>query len=102
MTSTILATTFIAAVSALAVGLFASEARAEEGVRGVAPGQFFADCWIGMKWGDQPGQLIRGWICERPFIPAPKTDQLGGASGPPRALKEQEDVAAIGPVGVRR
>jgi hypothetical protein len=97
MTRTIVRTTLIAAVGALAVGLLASKARAEE----VAP-QFLVDCWIGMKWGDQPGQLIRGWICERPFIPAAKTDQRSSASASPRALKEVEDVAAIGPDSVRR
>lgn len=98
MTRTIITTTFIAAVSAAAVGFLAAEARAEEGpraaMRDVPPGQFFVDCWIGMKWGDQPGQLIRGWICERPFIPAPQT-----ASG---ALNEEEDVAKLNPRDARR
>jgi hypothetical protein len=98
MTRTILRTTFIAAASALAAGLFASKARAEE----VAP-QFLVDCWIGMKWGDQPGQLIRGWICERPSIPAAKTDQRSSASAPNvSAPEEDEDVAAIRPSGIRR
>ena len=106
MTRTIIAPTFAAAVAALSVGLFASEARAEEGartvMRDVALGQFFVDCWIGMKWGDQPGQLVRGWICERPFIPPPKSVQLPGAFGPPLALMEETDVATIGPLGARR
>jgi hypothetical protein len=79
------------------------QGKAEEGarvvVRDVALETFSVNCWVGMKWGDQPGQLIRGWICERPVIAAPKTEQLGDASGAP---KERDDVAAIGPVGVRR
>jgi hypothetical protein len=102
MTRTLITTNFIAVVGALAVGLLASHARGEEGARAVvrdAARQFFVDCWIGMKWGDQPGQLIRGWICERP---AAKTDQHSSAPASPRALKEVEDVAAIGPAGVRR
>jgi hypothetical protein len=65
MTRSIIATNFIAAASALAVGVLASQAKAEEGtravVRDVPAGQYFVDCWIGMKRGDQPGQLIRGW-----------------------------------------
>jgi hypothetical protein len=103
MTRTLITTNFIAAVGALAVGLLASHARGEEGARAVvrdaAARQFFVDCWIGMKWGDQPGQLIRGWICERP---AAKTDQHSSAPASPRALKDVEDVAAIGPAGVPR
>ena len=91
--------TFIAAAGAVAIGLLALPAQAGEGaravVRDVPAGQLFVDCWIGMKWGDQPGQLIRGWICERPFVPA--------ASAPsPRAHEEKADVAAIGLDGVRR
>jgi hypothetical protein len=102
MTTTIVRTTFIAAVGALAAGLLASQARGEEGARAVVrevAARQFVDCWIGMKWGDQPGQLIRGWICERP---AAKADQHTGVSASPPALTEKEDVAAIGPDGIRR
>jgi hypothetical protein len=106
MTRTIITSTFIAAVAALAAGHLASEVRAEEGARVVmratAPGQFFVDCWIGMKWGDQPGQLIRGWICEQPFVAAPRTGHLSAPSGSPRTLREDADVAAIGLLGARR
>jgi hypothetical protein len=102
MTRTTVRTTLIATVSTLAIGVFGSQAPAEEGaraaVREVPPGQYFVDCWIGMKWGDQPGQIMRGWICERPFVPAAKA-----ASAPsPRAHEEKEDVATVGLDGVRR
>ena len=103
MTRTLITTNFIAAAGELAVGLLASQTRSEEmaraAVRDVPAGQFFVDCWIGMKWGDQPGQLIRGWICERP---AAKADQHSSAPSSPRAPREVEDVAAIGPDGIRR
>ena len=46
------------------------------------------DCWIGMKFGDQPGQLIRGWICDRrPAVLA--------APNPQPPFASQQDVAAI-------
>jgi hypothetical protein len=97
MAGTINTTSSVVAIAGvLAVGLLASQARAEGAravVRDVPAGQFFVDCWIGMKRGDQPGQLIRGWICERPFTPASKTEPVASASDPPSALK-QEDVAA--------
>jgi hypothetical protein len=103
MTRTIVRTTFIAAAGVLAAGLLASQAGAEGlargAVRDVPPGQFFVGCWIGMKWSDQPGQLMRGWICERP---AAEAHQHSSAPASPRAPKEVEDVAAIGPDGIRR
>ena len=48
------------------------------------------DCWIGMKFGDQPGQLIRGWICERQDRPA-----VAAAPNPQPPFADQQDVAAI-------
>ena len=106
MHRTLIKATLIAAVGALAVGHLVVDARAEEGAsavtRIVSPGQFFVDCWIGMKWGDQPGQLIRGWTCQQPYIAAPKTGHVSAPSDSPRALTEEADVAAIGPIGARR
>jgi hypothetical protein len=106
MARTILTATVIAAAGAFAVALLPSESKAEEAaraaVRDVPSGQFFVDCWMGMKWGDQPGQLVRGWICERPFIAPPKSAQATGASGSLPVLEEKADVAAIGLVGARR
>jgi hypothetical protein len=48
------------------------------------------DCWIGAKFGDQPGQLIRGWICERQGHPA-----VLAAPNPQPPFADQQDVAAI-------
>jgi hypothetical protein len=44
--------------------------------------------WIGMKFGDQPGQLIRGWICERPSVPETKAEPVAATDSP---LKPSED-----------
>jgi hypothetical protein len=88
MPRTIISSTFITALSAVAVALFASRGGAQEPVR-----QFRVDCWIGMKFGDQPGQLIRGWICERPSIPETNTEPVVATDSP---LKPpEEDVATI-------
>jgi hypothetical protein len=40
------------------------------------------DCWIGAKFGDQPGQLIRGWICERRNYPATEALQVSATADP--------------------
>ena len=52
------------------------------------------DCWIGAKFGDQPGQLIRGWICERRNYPATEALQAKADLQSPSAGKQ--DVATIG------
>ena len=104
MTGTIIKTSsVVAAVGGLAVCLLTSQPRSEEGaravVRDVAAGQFFVDCWIGMKFGEQPGQVIRGSICERPLI---RAGQPTGARVPQEALEEDEDVVETGASGVGR
>ena len=74
MSRTILATVVIAGTIAGVPGLRPSPALAVD-----ATPPFRVDCWIGMKLGDQPGQLIRGWICEsqdRPAIFAAPNPQL--------------------------
>ncbi len=79
MSRTILATVMIAGV----LGLRPSPALAVD-----ATPPLRVDCWIGMKFGDQPGQLIRGWICERrPAVLAAPDPQSSSAG--------QQDVAAI-------
>ena len=84
MSRTILATLVTAGILGLQLSpTLAADARADATAMRV-------DCWIGMKFGDQPGQLIRGWICERqgrPAVLAAPTPQ------PPSA--DQQDVAAI-------
>ena len=84
MSRTILATIVIAGTIASASPTLAADAR----TNGTPP--FGVDCWIGMKFGDQPGQLIRGWICER-------QDRLAelAASNPQPLFTNQRDVAAI-------
>jgi hypothetical protein len=84
MSRTILATIVIAGTIASASPTLAADARTD------ATPPFGVDCWIGMKFGDQPGQLIRGWICERQDRPA----ELA-ASNPQPPFANQRDVAAI-------
>ena len=78
MSRTILATIVIAVTIASVLGLRPSPALAADARTDATP-LFRVDCWIGMKFGDQPGQLIRGWICEsqdRPAIFAAPNPQL--------------------------
>jgi len=51
------------------------------------------DCWIGAKFGDGPGQLIRGWVCEPRFHPVPEAKQTSAA--PELRFPDKQDVAAI-------
>ena len=83
MSRTILAAIVIASV----LGFRPSPTLAADARTDATP-SFRVDCWIGMKFGDQPGQLIRGWICERrPAVLAAPDPQSSSAG--------QQDVAAI-------
>ena len=85
MSRTILATIVIAGVLSLGASpTLAADARTD------ATPPLRVDCWIGMKFGDQPGQLIRGWICERQDRPA-----VSAAPNPQPPFADQQDVAAI-------
>ena len=87
MSRTILATIVIAGTIAGVLGLRPSPALAADARTDATP-LFRVDCWIGMKFGDQPGQLIRGWICERrPAVLAAPDPQPSSAG--------QQDVAAV-------
>ena len=90
MRTTIITTAFFVTIGAVATGPFASAGEAQESVS-----QFRVDCWIGMKFGDQPGQLIRGWICERPSVPATKAEPVAETDSPLKPLEDKEDVATI-------
>lgn len=85
MSRTILAAIVIAGV----LGLRPSPTLAADARTDAAP-SFRVDCWIGMKFGEQPGQLIRGWICE----PQGRSAALA-ASNPQPPFADQQDVAAI-------
>ena len=85
MSRTILATVMIAGTIAGVLGLRPSPALAVD-----ATPPFGVDCWIGMKFGDQPGQLIRGWICERQDRPA-----VLAAPNPQPPFADPQNVAAI-------
>ena len=85
MSRTTLATIAIAGV----LGLGASPTLAADARTDATP-PLRVDCWIGMKFGDQPSQLIRGWICEREARP---TELAAPNPQPPFA--DQRDVAAI-------
>ena len=94
MSRTILATIVIAGTIAGVLGLRPSPALAADARTDATP-LFRVDCWIGMKFGDQPGQLIRGWICERrPAVLAAPDPQPSSAG--------QQDVAAISAGSHRR
>ena len=84
MSRTILATVVIAGTIAGVLGLRPSPALAVD-----ATPPFRVDCWIGMKFGDQPGQLIRGWICESQDRPA-----VFAAPNPQLPFAGLQDVAA--------
>ena len=87
MSRKILATVVIAGTIAGVLGLRSSPALAVD-ARADATPPVRVDCWIGVKFGDQPGQLIRGWICERrPAVLAAPDPQSSSAG--------QQDVAAI-------
>jgi len=88
MSRTILATVVIAGTIAGVLGLRPSPALAVD-ARADATPPVRVDCWIGMKFGDQPGQLIRGWICERQDRPA-----ASAASNPQLPFAGLQDVAA--------
>ena len=85
MSRTILAAIVIAGV----LGLRPSPTLAADARTDAAP-SFRVDCWIGMKFGEQPGQLIRRWICEPPGRSA-----AVAASTPQPPFADQQDVAAI-------
>jgi len=90
MSRTILAAIVIASV----LGFRPSSTLAADARTDATP-SFRVDCWIGMKFGDQPGQLIRGWICERrPAVLAAPDPQPSSAG--------QQDVAAISAGSHRR
>jgi hypothetical protein len=90
MSRKISTTALVAAIGTVAIGLFASAGTAQAPVS-----QFRVDCWIGMRFGDQPGQLIRGWICERPSVPATKAEPVAATDSPLKPLEDKEDVATI-------
>jgi hypothetical protein len=79
----------LAATFAIAGGFSTSDASAQEAA------QFRVDCWIGAKFGVTPGQLVRGWICERPFIPEAARDRHLAPGDPQRQPTGREDVAKI-------
>ena len=85
MSRTILAAIVIAGV----LGLRPSPTLAADARTDAAP-SFRVDCWIGMKFGEQPGQLVRGWICEPQGRSA-----ASAASNPHPPFADQQDVAAI-------
>ena len=87
MSRTILATIVIAGTIAGVLGLRPSPALAGDARIDASPR---VDCWIGMKFGDQPGQLIRGWICEPQGRPA-----VLAAPNPQPQFADQQNVAAI-------
>ncbi len=89
MSRKIIATIVIAGTIAGVLGLRSSPTLAAEASADATP-SFRVDCWIGMKFGDQPGQLIRGWICERQVRPA-----VLAAPNPQPPFANQQDVAAI-------
>ena len=84
MSRTILATIVIAGTIA---GVL-SPALAVDALADATPPTQVA-CWIGMKFGDQPGQLIRGWICESQDRPA-----VFAAPNPQLPFAGLQDVAA--------
>ena len=90
MRRAIITTAFIVTIGAVAAGPFASAGEAQEPVP-----QYRVNCWFGMKFGDQPGQLIRGWICERPSVPATKAEPVAETDSPLKPLEDKEDVATI-------
>jgi hypothetical protein len=57
-------------------------------------GQFSVDCWIGAKFGNQPGELVRGWICVQSRMPEIRADQPPRAQTDPIAKAEVKDVAS--------
>src|SRR5262245_19789675 len=69
MSRTILASIVIAGTIAGGLGAQSSPTLAAD-ARTYAARSTQVDCWIGTKFGDQPGQLIRGWVCERQDRPA--------------------------------
>ena len=85
MSRTILTTLVIAGTIAGVLGLRPSPALAGDAL--TAPTR--VACWIGMKFGDQPGQLIRGWICESQDRPA-----VFAAPNPQLPFAGLQDVAA--------
>ena len=89
MSRKILATIVIAGTIAGVLGLRSSPTLAADANTDPTP-SFRVDCWIGMKFGDQPGQLIRGWICERQVRPV-----VSAAPNPQPPFANQQDVAAI-------
>jgi hypothetical protein len=88
MTRTILATLVIAGAMGGVSGLRSATA-ADAGA--VAP-QLKVDCWIGMKFGDKPGELIRGWTCHRQDRPAAQQALAADTHPVPTG---KSDVAAI-------
>ena len=86
MSRTILASVVIAGTITGVLGLRPSPALAVDARTDATPR---VDCWIGMKFGDQPGQLIRGWICEPQDRPA-----VLAAPNPQPPFADQQDVAA--------
>ena len=87
MSRTILATIVIAGTIAGVLGLRPSAALAGDARVDATPR---VACWIGMKFGDQPGQLARGWICEPQGRPA-----VLAAPNPQPPFAGQQDVAAV-------
>ena len=53
------------------------------------------DCWIGVKFGDQPGQLIRGWVCEPRTYLVPEAKQASAPADPEWRFADNQDVAAL-------
>jgi hypothetical protein len=54
------------------------------------------DCWIGAKFGDQPGQLVRGWVCAPRDYLVPDAKQAAAPADREWRLADNQDVAAFG------
>jgi len=72
-------TALIRAVAAMGLLLGAYTAHAETGE---GAGRFHIDCQNGYKYGDHPGEIIRGWTCQyhgltEPASPAAQAAAMG-------------------------
>ena len=54
------------------------------------------DCWIGAKFGSEPGQLVRGWVCEPRDYLVPETKQASAPADSEWRFADNQDVAPLG------
>jgi hypothetical protein len=94
MMRTTLATLAMASAIAGSLSLQAPAAQAAE--TGAVSMRRQIDCWIGMKFGEQPGQLIRGWVCEPRDYLVPETKQTAAPAASQLRLADEQHVAALG------